>query len=142
MAAEVDDIVHELGLIFPADVVARITKTPVTEVRATLLSRGSRLSPEEQELAEEVRSLAKQALAKAQRLLRWGSADQQMTIIKAVLGNASRLIGQDNPGDIDGRVAIQSIFAEMRRVDPSITIVTEEGIIDVDAHAVAEPPHH
>lgn len=105
---------------------------PVVEVKAMLIRRGRTVSPAEQQLAEDVRTLAHQAVKQAARIMQFGPTDLKMQVIRSMLGNTSRLIGTDTGGSGDElRAQLTALFQETRVVPVRETIVTDSEVVDI-----------
>jgi hypothetical protein len=132
----VDDVIGKLASLgLSPDVIAMTLEAPVSRVRSVLVTRTTHgPSPEEKQLAEEVRQLTHTALRQATLMLQFGHTDQKIAIIKSLLSNAGRLIGQESGGSTEEiRANLETLFTETRRVKGSQVVITDDGAIDVEA---------
>lgn len=122
----------------PLDVVASALKQPLDDVVRCL--KRTVLTPEDQVLAAGMRQLAWKAWRNAMWLLDNGSPDQQMTLMKVVLGKTAGLIGQENSTSFEEtKDSVERIWAQMRDV-PAAPGVTALPVPESDTKDHAEAP--
>jgi hypothetical protein len=99
-------------------------------------------TPEDAELGARVRKLLHRVLDEVEDILEFGSPRDQLTVIKALLQPAGRLVGVGAGSQKEeARMAFESLMADVRAVVPVETLVTETGILDVDSRAVYAATH-
>jgi hypothetical protein len=100
-------------------------------------------TPEDAELGGRVRELVHKALEEVEYTLEFGSTRDKMTMLKALLVPAGRLIGVGaTTQKEEARVAFESLMQELRDVPLTTQIVTEGGVEDVELEAAYEATHH
>lgn len=130
VSVPVDEVIAKLDNIgLSAEMIAHAVNMPTSDIKATLTYRRTILSPEEQELADEVRRLAKETIRQANKIMQFGHFEAKMSIIKSMLSGASRLIGEDSAGSTsEARVALHDLLADMRNVPNPMTEPTSDAL--------------
>lgn len=139
----IEDVVSNLAdLGLPAEMIQSAVKIPVKQVRSILsIRRTAAPSPQQEALADEVRSLTRLAIRKATTIIEFGPPEHRISLIRALISNAGRLVSQqEDSTTAELREEMTTLFAEMRDVPADPTPITDDSYIDI-APSNDEIPH-
>lgn len=138
----IEEVVANLADIgLPAEVIQSAVKLPVKQIRSILSVRRSTPSPEQEALAGEVRTLTRLAIRKATTIIEFGPPEHRVSLIRALISNAGRLVSQQEDSTIaELRQEMTELFSEMRDVPADITPITEASFQDISP-SNDETPH-
>lgn len=112
-----DDVIRQLAE-YGVDVrtIAAALDVSVSRV-ATKITTRTKLVPEDEKLADAMRTLAWRAYHVAMDTLDFGTPSDQMNVMRIVLGNTSKLIGAaTEASQEEERAAVDRIFEAQRRL--------------------------
>lgn len=124
-------------------VVAAAMQLPLKDVQTLYAQRtevSTRLSPEDQQLAEAMRGLAWRAYEEAMVTLEFGRPDHKQALIRIILQRSMGLVGMESTERFDElRTDFEDLLANSR-VGDTRTIDVETAAIPIDAYDPDEGP--
>lgn len=117
----VDEVIEQLAeLGLPVQSIAQSVGATTERVQAVVTYHRPNVTPEEAELADDLRRLTQAVVRKAFVMLEFGPTEQKLAIIKSVLGSAARTAAAQPAGGHDAlKVQFESLMQEVRDV-PSV----------------------
>lgn len=151
--APIDSAAAISGLLahgLDSSIIASALNVPVSVVESRRKTV-TRLTPEDEDLANGIRRFAWRALREAEWIMEFGTTEAKLTLVRTVLPGVTRLLGKGGEGEEEeSRAAVSRIFDSMR-VDtralpieaPSTTTPTtplSDPDTDLDASAPTATP--
>lgn len=119
------------SLGFFPDQIAMILDKPVSVVRTVIKKQQA---PEDKELSDEVRRLCLTAIRRAFFMLDYGTGEEKMRIIMACINGSTRMLqAAAAASGEETKIEFTRLMTQMRDVPARETLVTESGVIDVEA---------
>lgn len=138
LTTEVITNLHRAGL--STELIASSLKVPATTVKAIVVQiRNTPQTVLDEELAEEVRSLASMAVREAKLMLEFGTSDTRLSIVKSMLNGLSKHVASSVGGEQEeARQAFTRVLESMKVVPELEPFVTQEGTQYVPIDTVSE----